>query len=218
MGIIAIILPLLAIFLTQFVYQLPFPQSISETATIAWRTDWLLPFCLGALALFSLNYAIFYRYDLLDRILTLSMFVGFTLVAAQVCESPYINVERIGLFGVNQQWSHIIHCIGAIGGFGAMILWILLAFRKSDKPKAKQSIRKRMRNNIYFWLGIGMIASLLFFVVEMLGFLPELFPTVFWAEFAMLLFGGTACLFKGAAFLRDKKTQEDIDRWNFMHN
>jgi len=110
MAAIAFILPVLAFFLVYVVYGLPFPQSISETATITHVSDYLLPLCLGALALFALTYSIRYSYDKgLDRILPFIMFIGFLLVAVQQCASPYITAERIGLFYLTPAQSHIIH-------------------------------------------------------------------------------------------------------------
>jgi hypothetical protein len=206
MGWIAIILPPLAILLVMAVHGLPFPMSISETATIAWRTDFLLPLCLGALAIFSLTYCIEYSYNnTLEKILTASMFAGFLIVAVQICASPYIEAYNIGLLGVSQRVSHIIHCIGAVGGFGALILWVLLCFTKSDKPKKEQTSEKRARNEIYRALGVCMIASLLLFAFDMFGLFGVDFPIVFVTEWVMLTFGGIACLLKGGLFFKDKK-------------
>jgi len=205
MGIIALALPPLAIVLVMVVYGLPAPESISQTATIAAQTDFLLPLCLGALALFSLTYAIEFSYaDKLDKILTACMFGGFLLVAVQPCASHYITAERVGLLGVTQQISHIIHSAGAIVGFGGMILWIMLCFTKSDKPKVKQTVQKRVRNTIYYWIGWFMLGSLLIFIFDVIGFFGTDFPVLFIIEWYMLGFGGIACLLKSGAFLRDR--------------
>jgi hypothetical protein len=205
MGLIAIALPPIAIILVMLIHGLPFPMSISETATIAAKSDFLLPLCLGAFSIFSLTYCIEYSYNhRLDKILTALMFIGFLLVAVQICESPYIETDRIGLFGVSRQVSHLIHCIGAIGGFGAMIFWVLLCFTRSDKSKENQTVQKRIRNSIYSWLGIGMIVSLLIFIINMTGLFGGNFPVVFVTEWVMLTFGGAVCLIKGKMFLRDK--------------
>jgi hypothetical protein len=205
MGWVAIALPLLAIIFTMAIHDLPFPQSISETATIYQRVDFLLPQCLGAFALFSLTYCVRYSYAYtLEKVLTAIMFIGFILVTWQACLSPYSAVERTGAFGLTWEWSNIIHCTGAISGFGAMILWILLCFTRSDKPRNKQTAQKRTRNNIYLWLGLGMIASLLIFVADMLGFFGAGFPVVFITEWVMLFYGGVACLLKGGLYLKDR--------------
>ena len=209
MGIIALALPPLAIILVMLVHGLPAPESISQTATIAARTDFLLPLCLGALALFSLTYSLKYSYaDKLDKILTAIMCGGFLMVAMQICESDYITAERIGMFGVPQSISHIMHCIGAVSGFGSMIFWVMLSFPRSDKPRNKQTVQKRIRNSIYYWLGWGMIGSLLIFIVNIIGFFGADFPVVFVVEWVMLGFGGLACLLKGGLFLSDREVSD----------
>jgi len=205
MGFVAIFIGPLVLFTTSITYGLAFPQSISETGTIANRAGPILPFCLGALALFALTYAIVYAYDKMDKIFTIGMASGFTIVAMQMCSSEYINLARVGLLGVSPQASHMIHIVGAIVGFGSMILWVMLCFRKSDKRKGQRTREKETRNNVYFYFGLAMLLSLGLFILNSAGVFGEGFPIVFVAECAMLLFGGIACLIKGGLFLADKK-------------
>ena len=205
MGFVSIFIGPLVLFTTSVTYGLRFPQSISETATIANKSGAILPFCLGALALFALTYAIVYAYDKLDKIFTSCMAAGFTVVAMQMCSSRYIKWPRVGLLGVSPQVSNTLHSIGALIGFGAMILWIMLCFRKSDKRKEFQTKEKQKRNGIYFYFGIAMVLSLGIFVLKWVGLLGTSFPVVFVTEFAMLLIGGIACVIKGGFVLRDKE-------------
>lgn len=209
---IAFALPPLAWYIVSVLYGLPFPQSISETATIADISDYLLPYCLGAFSLYSLTYSIRYAYDRLDRALSAIMFVGFFIVTVQKCASPFITAERIGLFKVTPEVSHIIHCIGAIAGFGAMIFWIMLCFTKSDKPRSEQTQRKKLRNKIYRTLGVLMIVSLLIFVVDMFGAFGEDFPVIMVIEWVMLWIAAPACAIKGGLILRDK----DVTKWDHV--
>ena len=204
MGFIAIFIGPVVLFAAMLIHGLPFPRSISETATITNRTDSILPFCLGALALFALTYAIVYAHDRMDRIFTAGMFGGFTVVAMQMCASPYIQVQRVGFMGVSPTVSNILHSTGAVCGFGSMILWVMLCFTKSDKMKNMQTQEKRLRDACYFWLGALMLFSLIIFVFNFIGLLGENFPVVFAAECLMLTFGGIACLIKGGFVLRDK--------------
>jgi len=205
MGFVAIFIGPLVLFTTSVTYGLPFPQSISETGTIANRAGPILPFCLGALALFALTYAIVHAYDKMDKIFTIGMAVGFTAVAMQMCSSEYVNLGRVGLLGVSPETSNTIHIIGAIAGFGSMILWVMLCFRKSDKREGQRTKEKDTRNNVYFYFGLAMLLSLGLFVLNSAGVFGEGFPIVFVAECAMLLFGGIACLIKGGLVLRDKE-------------
>ena len=204
MGIVAIFIGPVVLFATMVIHNLPFPQSISETATIANRTAPILPFCLGALALFALTYAIIHAYDKIDRVVTGGMFTGFTVVAMQMCYSPYIEVQQVGMLGLSPHVSNLFHTIGAVIGFGCMIIWIMLCFTKSDKSKNAQTKEKRLRDICYFGLGTAMVFSLFLFVYDFMGLLGNDFPVVFVTECLMLTFGGVACLLKGGFFLGDK--------------
>jgi len=187
-----------------FIHDLPFLQSISESATIANKVAPILPYCLGALSLFALSYAITLAYDRLDRILTLIIFAGFTVVAMQMCVSPYVTSYNVGVLGLSQHSSGIIHNIAAIISFAAMTLWVLICFNKSNLPVNKQTPQKQLRNKLYTLLGLCMTASLSLFIFYHAGILPVAFPIVFVVETLVLTFGGTACLLKGGMFLKDK--------------
>jgi hypothetical protein len=179
-------------------------QSISEAGTIANRASPILPYCLGALALFSLTYAIQHGYDGSDRIFTVGMFAGFTAVAMQMCLSPYVEQNRVGLLGLSPGASNIVHDAGAIVGFGSMILWILLCFRRSGVPPAERTPRKRLRNRLYIVLAAGMLASLSLFALDRAGLFGDGFPVLFAAECQILTFGGLACMTKGGLILADQ--------------
>lgn len=195
----------LTILITVFVYGLPFPKSISEGGTIANQVSPILPYCLGALSLFAFSYSIKHAYDRLDAVLTACMGSGFTVVAMQMCGSPYVDSGRVGLLGLSAFVSGITHNIGAVVGFGSMILWILLCFRKSNKPYREQTHEKHLRNALYTYLGIFMIASIFIFGMIAVGFPSNgNLPWVFIAETMMLTAGGIACLVKGELILKDK--------------
>ncbi|MCL2254765.1 MAG: hypothetical protein FWC09_10010 [Lachnospiraceae bacterium] len=204
-GVMAILIGPAVLFDTTIVYGLPFPRSISETATIANQTSPILPFCLGALALFSLTYAFIHNYDRLDQIFTIGIFIGFTIVAMQMCASPFItDTSRVGILGISENISSILHNLGAVIGFCCMILWIIICFTKSDMIVHEQTKEKRFRNNCYLYLGIAMILSMLFFLLDYTGIFGDDFPVVFVAECFMLILGGIACLIKGGVVFRDK--------------
>ena len=204
MGFIAIFIGPLVLFATMLIHGLPFPLSISETATIANRTAAILPFFLGALALFALTYAIVYAYDRMDKIVTTGMFAGFTVVAMQMCHSPYVEAQRVGLLGLPPAISGTVHTLGAVTGFGCLIIWVMFCFTKSDKIWHLQTNEKKQRNNCYFSLGLAMALSLVLFIFNAGGFLGAGFPIVFVVECVMLTFGGIACLLKGGFALADK--------------
>jgi len=212
MGFIAIFIGPFVLAAVSLIHRLPFPRSISETATISNRTGMILPFMLGCLALYSLSYTVAYTYDKWDRVFTTGMFCGFLTVAMQPSSSSYIDTVRVGLLGLSKSWSGILHNIGALIGFGSMILWVMFCFRKSDKSKRERSEEKNKRNTIYFWLGVAMILSLLLFLIDLTGIFGEEFPVVFVTEWVMLTFGGIACLLKGGLFLRDSNESRSLIR------
>lgn len=207
-GFVAILIGPLTLGITTLVYHLPFLGSISESATIANQTAPLLPFCLGMLSIFALSYTITHAHDNLDRALPFLMFVGFTLVALQMCNSVYITQVRVGAFGLSPIVSNIVHCFGALLGFGAMIGWVLFCFTKSDKPIEKQTPEKRLRNKIYYTMGVLMVFSIILFLLNIFSaFKPE-FPIIFVTEVIILTLGGIACIIKGGLILKDKEKKD----------
>ena len=205
MGWLSIAIAPVVLIVTTLIYSLPFPQSISETGTMANMVSPILPFALGALALFSLSYAIRYAYDYFwDKLFTLCMCAGFTLVAMFPCASPYVTSDRVGLLGVSLVVSNWIHCVGALIGFGAMICWILFCFTKSDKAKADQSKQKRVRNLIYNAMGYSIAICLAIFLLSVAGQLTAGFALTYWLEAVILCGSGVCCLFKSGALLKDR--------------
>jgi amino acid permease len=133
------------------------------------------------------------------------MFLGFSLVAMQMCTSPYILDNKVGLFALSQKVSSVIHYIFAVIGFGCLIYWTTFCFTKTNIPKEKRTTMKRRRNKVYYTFRICMIASLLLFVINALGLLGSEFPIIFVAECCILCMAGISCLIKSGMFLKDKK-------------
>ena len=205
MGIVAIIIGPVVAGVTTLVHGLPFPMSISETGTIANQSAPLLPFFLGMLAIFALGYSLTYAYSKIDSVFTGLMFVGFGVVALQMCASVYITQETVGAFGLSPSMSAIFHNVGAFVGFGALICWVMLCFTKSDKPKNERTKEKRLRNVLYWGFGITGTICLALLILSNLGIIKSNFPMVFVLEIVVLTFCGIACLVKGEVALKDKK-------------
>jgi len=188
-------------------------ESISQSATII-QTSPILPFCLGGLASFAFSYAKKAAYDQLDAALTYVMAAGFTLVAMQQCASVYLD-GMAGVLFLPQAASNIIHSAGAVTGFGAMTLWILLCFRKGVVHLMRTD-EKFIRNRVYTVLGGCMIGALGLFVVNHFVTIPYV---VFWAEFCMLVPGGVACIVKsgraGGHWLADKPNIHPLNHYNW---
>jgi len=214
MAVLAFLMPLVVMLLTRFGYSLPYPASISETATIVEGTVSVLPYGMGALALFSLYYSFKNAYDYwLDRWLPRLMCVGFSLVAAQPCASPYLTADRVGWFMLSQDASHMVHSIGAAAGFCSAILWVLLCFTRSDQPKRRQTFMKRVRNSTHGTLGGLMILSLVIFVLDWIGLFHDGFEAVMNTEWVLCALLALALAVKGQmfGFLRDKEV--DVSKW-----
>lgn len=203
MGWIAIFIGPVTAFAFWSLREFGFPNSISETGTLIDRTVALLPFALGALSLFSLSYAVTYSYDKLDRLFSLIMCIGFTIVAFQPCASAYLVSDRVGVFSLPQKVSGWVHNIGALVGFASMILWVL-RFRKSDKSKPEQTKEKQLRNKWYFGFSLLMSIALVFFIFNIAGAFKEGFAIVFWLEFFVLVPCGLSCLIKGGLLFMDE--------------
>jgi len=197
MGIVAILIAPFALVDATLVHGLPFPASISETGTMSNTVSPILPLCLGALALFSLTYAVKHKYSRLDSIFTTGVFVGFVLVAVQMCRSPYVDGDCVGVFGLSPAGSNLVHLTGAFLGFASLIGWVVVCFPKSDMPPENQTHEKRVRNKWYFALGFLMSLSLAVYVLDLLGVFGENFPVVFVIEWTLLTLMGVACCIKG---------------------
>jgi len=202
MGWISISIGLVCAFCMKVIHGMPFPNSISETATIV-QTGMILPYALGALSLFALSYCIASSYDKVDKILTFLIFICFFMVSMQVCSSAFITSETIGLFGMSVHNSGVVHSIFAILGFSSLIAWIF-HFTKSNISEHMRTNEKKLRNKIYYSLGTGMLLALIIFVLDKLKYLGTSFPIIFWIEVFILTGIGLCCLIKGGLILKDK--------------
>jgi hypothetical protein len=204
MGFTAIFIGPVTMFTASVIHKYPMLGSISEGATIANKVSPILPYALGALSLFALSYSIKLAYDGFDRLVTLLIFVGFTAVAMQMCQSIYVETDGVGVLNLSPRLSDTVHNVGALTGFGALIVWVLVCFRKSDKPHAERTKQKHKRNRVYEILGAFMLLSLSLFWLDAAGLVLFDLPVVFFVECLILTFGGMACLIKGGLLMGDK--------------
>ena len=195
LGWIAILLAPLVWF-SSFLHGFDFPQSISETATMANTVSSLLPIALGALAIFSGTYGYKYSYDYIwDKILPYTMCVGFMLVAFYPTASVYVYQDHVGPIPVTPETAYIIHMIGALVGFGALIAWILVCFTKSD-PTREITKQKLYRNLIYIIMGAFILICLPILILAFTDQLQPNFALVSWLETVILFGAGLCCLVK----------------------
>ncbi len=179
-----------------FVYGLPPLTSISESATTGSRAGMLLPFALGCMFTYGIAYVGYCRSE---RKLVRGMALAFAVAAMQLCDSPYLEFDRVGLLGLSHTASNWVHFLGSAIGFGAMFLWIAFFFTRGSLHPTPE---KRKRNEVYRICATLMAAGILLLALGALGWLGPY--SVFLAEELMLLPAGVALLVKGGLFLRDK--------------
>jgi len=204
MGWIAVLIAPVVAVITTAIHGLPFPMSISETGTIANRVSPILPLALGALALFALSYAMYLAHDRLDAIATFLMAAGFIFVAIFPIASQYVVDEYIGVFAASHSISNILHYTGALTGFGAMIIWVGVCFRRSSYIKHRQTPEKRTRNVLYAVTSVLMVLAIILFGAYALGVFGDGSPIVFVAQAVLLTSAGVSILIKGGVVLKDK--------------
>ena len=202
LGWIAAIIGPWCAFMVRVVYQLPFPQSISETATLGNKTGWGLPFCLGMLFIFSASYSWTHSYKYwLDKLSTAGMALGFFMVAVFPVASEYMTEEKVGLFRSSPEVSSILHYIGALLGFGCLVVWMLKCFTKSNRPPESRTFEKKVRNMMYNIIGIAIIFCIITIISYNIGLLHPQFALVFWLEFFILEALAIGCWVKSGMFI-----------------
>jgi hypothetical protein len=200
LGIVSILVGIVCLLDATLVYGLPFIMSISESATTGSRTGMLLPFALGCMFTYCIAYT---GYTKAERIIVKLMAVGFLAVAMQICDSHYVDYDRVGLLGLSPAVSGIVHSIGALLGFGLMWVWIMFFFTKSGSDGIRTR-HKRIRNKIYYTVGLVMLFGIFIFVLGALNFFEESKPYVWLAEEILLIPAGFALLVKSGVFVKDK--------------
>jgi len=203
LGCLSIMIAPLVALITVKVYGLPWPHSISETGTIANQVSPILPLILGGLGLFGLTYKS--KYTKADTACAVVMGIGFILVAIQMCASDYVTVNKVGVLGLSKEASNIVHSVGALVGFGAMLVWQLFFFTKTAN-RDLMTKQKKIRNICYYINSALTLTGITIFILGSLGVFKEEFCHVYWAEALILTFAGLSCIIKSGVtpLFRDK--------------
>lgn len=144
-GVLGMLLPLIVIPLIGYV-----PQSISAT----WYTNACTVFMI-ILGWASGTLICYKGYELIDDILlTCTGIAGFGICLFP-CSITSAH-EKVGPFLIDNQVSHILHCVFAVVFFGLLTYNSLFLFTKGA---GEMTQKKKARNIIYRICGIGMIAS-----------------------------------------------------------
>jgi len=175
----------------------PFFNSISASAN-SYGTSNILPFVLGAMAVYFFAYE---GYDRTDRILTLIMALGAFGVAMFQCKGGPMQGAEASIFALSKDTANLIHSVSAISLFAAMIYWVRFQFVKSSTLDPTPN--KTKRNRLYKICGNTAFFSLLGFGLITLGPLKGFAPNIWILEVLILLPLSVAILCKGRAFLKD---------------
>ena len=198
LGFVSLLIGLICMFSTVFIYGFDPLTSISESATTGNAAGMILPFALGCMFTYTIAYV---GYCQSERIITRVMGVSFLIVAMQICNSPYVTEPRVGLLGLPPKLSNIIHLCAAASGFGLMFIWITLYFTRSDKEKKDRTKQKIIRNYIYIACGAVMLCGLLMIFIG--RFVPMGQHIVFIGEEFILIPAGFAIIVKSGLILKD---------------
>ncbi|MBO4603075.1 MAG: hypothetical protein J5651_07940 [Salinivirgaceae bacterium] len=157
-------------------------------------TYYLTPALTGILTTAAVVLMCYDSYEPIDDIITtLSGVCGLLIVLfpCHCCISP----DKVGLFQLPANISHIIHSVSAVCFFLLLAFNSLFLFTKSKVEEINQTKQKKTRNIIYRICGYGMLAALILMP------LPIHFPAkTFIVETIALTFFGISWLVKGQAF------------------
>ncbi len=199
LGFVALTIGILCMLDVVFIYHLPPLTSISESATTGNRAGMLLPFALGAMFTYAIAYV---GYCHCERVLTRVMGVSFAVVAMQLCDSSYLEFDRVGLLGLSHGLSNAVHSLGTVVGFGAMFIWIAFFFTRGVPHPTPEKLK---RNSVYLCCATLMAAGIILLILGVFGVLGSY--SVFIAEEFLLIPAGFALLVKSGLFLRDKSSR-----------
>ena len=157
-------------------------------------TYYLTPALTGILTTAAVVLMCYDSYEPIDDIITtLSGVCGLLIVLfpCHCCVSP----DKVGLFQLPANISHIIHSVSAVCFFLLLAFNSLFLFTRSKDEKSKQTKQKKTRNIIYRVCGYGMLAALILMPLPI-----HFFAKTFIVETIALTFFGVSWLVKGQVF------------------
>jgi Protein of unknown function (DUF998) len=140
-----------------------------------------------------------YRYEPVDT--WASSLAGVAVICVALFPTSPDSVKQTGTVGT-------VHSVAAAIFFGTLAFFCLCLFTRSNKPKDRQTVLKRLRNRIYRTCGVLIILSMVCAAAS--KSLPaqdlEVIHPLFWCEVVAILSFGLAWVIKGEAIgaLRDR--------------
>lgn len=190
-GFMGMILPWIALFGAYMVSKsVCIPSAFWDNLSIS-ATYYITPALTGILTTAAVVLMCYDGYELKDDVVTTLSGVCGLMIVLFPCNCA-VSPEKVGLFQLSANISHIIHCVSAVCFFLLLAYNSLFLFTEGAQNPTKQ---KKTRNIIYRVCGIGMLAALIFIP------LPIHFPAkIFIAETFALTFFGISWLVKGQVF------------------
>ena len=193
-GILGIALPWLIALIT-----LSWPQSISFTYYSVFAVGTFMV-VLGSAGILLINYKGYEKID--DISATIAGVFGILVCLFPMTYLPD-PATKTGILHLPSNISNIFHCVSAVGFFGVLAFMSFFLFTKTSGEMTKQ---KKIKNAIYRICGVGMLAS---FLLMLLNLIPgiHIYNLTWIVEAIALFFFGTSWIVKSNAFsfLNDTK-------------
>lgn len=193
-GILGIALPWLVALIT-----LSWPQSISFTYYSVFAVGTFMV-VLGSAGILLINYKGYEKID--DISATIAGVFGILVCLFPMTYLPD-PATKTGILHLPSNISNIFHCISAVGFFGVLAFMSFFLFTKTSGDMTNQ---KKIKNAIYRICGVGMLAS---FLLMLLNLIPgiHIYNLTWIVEAIALFFFGTSWIVKSNAFsfLNDTK-------------
>ena len=186
-GILGIALPWLVALIT-----LSWPQSISFTYYSVFAVGTFMV-VLGSAGILLINYKGYEKID--DISATIAGVFGILVCLFPMTYLPD-PATKTGMLHLPSNISNIFHCVSAVGFFGVLAFMSFFLFTKTSGEMTKQ---KKIKNAIYRVCGIGMLAS---FLLMLLNLIPgiHIYNLTWIVEAIALFFFGTSWIVKSNAF------------------
>lgn len=152
---------------------------------------------IGLLFATSVFFFCYNGYETIDKIFSYIQAISGMGIIVFPCLTDGVT-GKVGLFGIQVNISHIIHCICAGILFLTFATNIVFLFTKGDKTNPD----KRKRNIVYYVCGITIYVSFILDVLTFIVLLPYWFPAVTILEFIMLESYALSWLTKSGMFKR----------------
>lgn len=190
-GFLGMILPWVSLFGAYMVSKsVGVPSDFWENLSIS-ATYYITPALTGILTTAAVVLMCYDGYELKDDIVTTLSGVCGLLIVLFPCNCA-ISPERVGLFQLPANVSHIIHCVSAV------LFFLLLAYNSMflfTIGEGEQTKQKKIRNIIYRVCAVGMLAALILMPLPI-----QFFAKTFIVETIALTFFGISWLVKGQVF------------------